>query len=191
MDRRSQRSRIRLNAALRGLLRVRPLSEVSVEQLTRHAGVSRPTFYAHYARVVDLLDEYLETLLSEVRARHDAGGQPGSILNEDAVADLVAGILIDIGDPDPRLRAILDGVPGLTAEDRFATTIEHLIQIDIPCVDPMERALSAAIMSGAFVGVLRNWCRDNVSSDAALMGRTFARFVFHGHFARHLPQDKT
>ena len=189
MDRRSQRSRLRLNAALRTLLRSQPLSGISVEQLTRHAGVTRPTFYAHYARIVDLLDEYLESLLAEVRARRDARAPGGNVLNEDAVAEMVAGILTDIGRFDLRLHAILDGVPGLTAEERFAATVEHLIRIDGPRVGDMERELSAAIMSGAFVGVLRDWCRND--RDAARMGRTFARFIFHGHFGAQLPQDKT
>ncbi len=160
-----------------------------MEQLARHAGVTRPTFYAHYAQIVDLLDEYLETLLAELRARHDAGGQSGSSLTENAMVDLVARILVDIGDPDPRLRAILDGVPGLTAEERFAATVEHLLQIDDPIGDSTERALSAAMMSGAFVGVMRSWCRDDITRDAARMGRAFAHFIFCGHFAAQPTQE--
>lgn len=56
LDRRTRRTREALYAALATLLRDRPLSSVTVTELTRMADVNRSTFYAHFQDVYDMFD---------------------------------------------------------------------------------------------------------------------------------------
>ncbi|MET9386678.1 TetR/AcrR family transcriptional regulator C-terminal domain-containing protein [Streptomyces sp. NPDC002928] len=53
-DRRVLRSRSALEAALRELVTERDLSQITVADLTKRAGVNRSTFYEHYVDVHDL-----------------------------------------------------------------------------------------------------------------------------------------
>src|SRR5579862_3653129 len=77
-DARARRTRARLAASLRELMQRRTLSEISVQYVLDHAGVSRSAFYAHFNGKVDLLltdlDEFLEavaTQLSRSRERSE------------------------------------------------------------------------------------------------------------------------
>ncbi|MEM7689041.1 MAG: TetR/AcrR family transcriptional regulator [Pseudomonadota bacterium] len=75
LDPRRTRSRQKLRAALAQILGDRQLEEVSVDELTRAAGVSRPTFYSNYESVQGLMEECVsERLLAfkEVFAIEDA-----------------------------------------------------------------------------------------------------------------------
>jgi AcrR family transcriptional regulator len=65
-DPRSLRTVTALRGALRGILRSRPLDEVSVTEICRVADVRRTTFYTHYAGVADLLTELLTTEIDEL-----------------------------------------------------------------------------------------------------------------------------
>ncbi len=54
---RSKLSRQRLRSALLALLETRELSQITVAQLCREAGLNRSTFYAHYENLWDVLEE--------------------------------------------------------------------------------------------------------------------------------------
>ena len=69
---------LRLHAALRQMLGQMPLRDISVEALVRQAGVTRPTFYAHFTDVPEMLGEYLDHLLAEM-SRHFTL-QPGDVV---------------------------------------------------------------------------------------------------------------
>ncbi len=54
---RSQESRRALRSALLSLLDLYELTDISVAQLCREAGVNRSTFYAHYENIWNVLDD--------------------------------------------------------------------------------------------------------------------------------------
>lgn len=54
-DRRSQRTRQLLNAALIGLMAEKPYDQITVQDIIDRANVGRSTFYAHYVDKEDLL----------------------------------------------------------------------------------------------------------------------------------------
>lgn len=73
MDTRARKTDLALRHALFTLLEGQTIDQVSVVALCRQAGVSRRTFYVHYQRVTDILDEYQDELYWSVSRALNAG----------------------------------------------------------------------------------------------------------------------
>src|ERR1700712_2890043 len=58
------------------LLEVRPLAEISVDDLARGAGISRPTFYFYYPSKDAVLLTLLDRIIAEADDRADAALGP-------------------------------------------------------------------------------------------------------------------
>lgn len=163
MDKRRFRSRLRLQRALRDLIAETPAcGAVSVEALARRAGVTRQTFYTHYGSIGAMLDEYLTELLAEMARRHDNALSQASVTEKpERLRALVASIFADLDADDPRLGAILRGVPGIAPEARLAAQVERFLAADDALCgiarDPAERAAEAHFYAGAFLGLVRYW----------------------------------
>ncbi len=56
-----------LREALSALLLVKPLSEISIRELTENAQVSRSTFYLHYDSIYDMVRSIEDDMLSDYR----------------------------------------------------------------------------------------------------------------------------
>lgn len=129
MDPRRHRTRLRPEAAPRALLSEKPLAEISGEELSRRAGITRQTFYGHFVGLPAMLGTYLDGFLAEVERRNaevrrapaDAAGL------QEMLRRKFERVFRDLPRDDPQLRALLDGVPGLALEDRFAELVEELI----------------------------------------------------------------
>ncbi|MEU5342618.1 TetR/AcrR family transcriptional regulator [Streptomyces sp. NPDC020766] len=120
MDPRTRRSRSALETALRELIAERDLSQISVSDITKHAGVNRSTFYEHYTDVHDLAAAACTTVFDELVAASPAavppatpdGGPP-----DNPLPDLFA----HVAEHAPLYRALLGG-------DGSARVINHLLQ---------------------------------------------------------------
>lgn len=66
-DARFQQSAKRIRGALAGLLRTKPLMDVTVSELAQAASVSRATFYAHYDNLGDVYEELVAEVMADVR----------------------------------------------------------------------------------------------------------------------------
>src|SRR3954471_23818999 len=55
VDERTARTRAKIAHAIIGLGRQQPIDSITVGQLSREAGISRSTFYAHYGSLRDYL----------------------------------------------------------------------------------------------------------------------------------------
>lgn len=58
----------KLNAALTHLMLQKPVHQITVRELAKEAGVSRGTFYFHYADIYALLDELENTYFAHLEA---------------------------------------------------------------------------------------------------------------------------
>ncbi len=68
VDRRVRRTRRLLQEAVLAMAEERDLGAITVQDITRHAGVNRATFYQHYRDRDALLDETFDALLAELTA---------------------------------------------------------------------------------------------------------------------------
>lgn len=79
-DQRSRRTKGRIKDALLVLLASRGFNELSVSELCREAGVTRSTFYRHFANLSDVVDELIDACF-EVSSRNTRSGVPGGTLD--------------------------------------------------------------------------------------------------------------
>ena len=83
-DKRIAKTKKALKDTLRRLLRIKPLSSITVTELCKDADTSRITFYSHYNDKNALMDEMVRDMVSEAVDRYlclqkeaDAAGGPG------------------------------------------------------------------------------------------------------------------
>ena len=83
-DRRVERTRKLLEAALLSLIKEKEFDAISVQEIIDRANVGRATFYAHYENKEDLIESGFEGLLATLReaqreARSGAPDSPGRL----------------------------------------------------------------------------------------------------------------
>jgi AcrR family transcriptional regulator len=66
IDRRVERTRAQLRSAMIDLIESRERSDITVQEVTRRAGVNRATFYQHYRDKDELLQQTIDALVDEI-----------------------------------------------------------------------------------------------------------------------------
>jgi len=179
-DVRVSRTRVRLKASLRDLMQRRPLSDITVQDLLDHAGVSRSAFYAHFSDKVDLLltdlDEFLEAVamhLSRSREQSNRVVVVAEFFAHVGAAEKIRGALARSG----WLGEFYD-----LARQHFARGIEQRLK-EIPRSAPLsavDRSALAHAFAGALMAQLDWWLGKGRSISAEEMDRRFHQLVWAG-----------
>jgi len=123
------------------LLREKPFRELTVDDLMRRTGLSRPSFYVYFRDRHDLvlkLVEHIEDELFAVSERWYGGGGDGPALIREAI-DGVVGVFAEHG---PVLRALADAA---AVDPRVEATYAELMQ---RFVDATARHIDREISAG-------------------------------------------
>lgn len=184
MDPRRQRSRCRLQAALKEELIHQSLSDVSIDGLARKSGVTRQTFYAIYDSTSDMLDEYLcDTIDKMLNCFKESNISVADIDLEQRADRYIRDVFRSLDRSDARLRSILAGEAALNTEARFADLVDMIIRLDEASDNDVTEAVRltrAYFWSGAFVGTLRLWVFHPEEPDAEEIAAVFASLVVRG-----------
>lgn len=173
-DRRVQRTKTSLRAALIGLAREKPYDSIAVKEILDRANVGRSTFYAHFRDKKDLLESGIHEMLRSVHGRPRV---------RDALEQVIAFSLPILEYVNQHRRA--DGPKMMRAgrivmHDHLRDVLADLIAEDIALVIRGRRSpprmpadLVARHVASTFVLVLNWW----VDGEAALTPREVdARF---------------
>ena len=159
-DRRIERTRANVVAAMRELIMERDYADITVTEIARRAGVDRKTFYLHYATKDALLraieregaQGLLEMLHSHTR--------PGEVLN---VADICEALDAALGQ-DLELHRRLASNPsyGFVASDEKAIVRDALVDALRAIFDVDETALRlcAEFYAAGLVATYVDWLRN-------------------------------
>ena len=180
-DRRIQRTRYMLNAALFALIVERGYDAITVQDITERANVGRATFYLHYKDKEELLSASLKQLVNELTQYVEPNtGSPAtykilSVRVFQHVAqrhDLYHALLGESGPPiiSIRMRRYL-------AELIQNYVIMPLIARGKAGVDP---ELLAAHAAGSLLALLIWWLDHNLVQSAEEMGTMFWRLMTPG-----------
>lgn len=181
---RRQATRRRICAALLTLLRRAPIEAISVKEVCALAGVSRGTFYGHFADVYDLLGQIEEEMTADIAAvleplvDAEALAVPAapaavlaqvfSILRQNA--DLCTVILGPYGDMAFADRLIQLGRAGFVRMYR-----DSFGRIPAEAADYCYRFLS-----GGIVSLLRQWLADGTAVPPEDMARLAEALLLRG-----------
>ncbi|WP_120262747.1 TetR/AcrR family transcriptional regulator [Microbacterium sp. AG238] len=166
MDPRSMRSREALRRAALDLAAVRPLTDLSVSEICRTAGVTRDTFYRHadapVSLVADALSVELADVLSDVGELDSLSTAEGLLLQHvKQRADVYRGALHpSLAAP---IRAVLERVIAAGLEEWLARHPE----IEPPAIDDLpSREIAVAYAAGGTVAAIEAWLRSGADDVA-------------------------
>lgn len=194
-DRRVDRTRRGLRAALLALLSEKGYAEITVEEISKRADLSRATFYVHYKDKEDLLLEYLSDLADEqVQALANFSLAEwrllGSVAGPEAppVEPLLAAFrhvaeyaglygLVSGGEGAPRLSEKIGEIITRAVEDYLHHRLESeggIGQLQAP-ID-----LLARYFAGAFLSSVGWWMEGGLKLAPEEMTVLFQRLFFPG-----------
>lgn len=174
-DKRSRRTREQLSQALIGFLLEKPLSEITVTELSDKADLNRATFYLHYGNIYDLFQSIEDDLIEQVENwissafpnnsslfhieidKHDNLSLPvlGEVFNFIASNRDVAVVLLK--DPGSRLLSrIYDGARELIIKQFLAEGDASNLKRVIYSVD--------YIINGC-IGIIQSWINNGLDID--------------------------
>ena len=170
-DPRQVRTRAALREALLDLFE-EGAESVSVSALTRRAGVSRPTFYAHYDEVGSVLLGELDALLTEEEEafREAVEGRYGSAAGR-ALRPVLTELTKRIGRERRLFLAVLSGRAGATARDRVW---RHQVQVNRYYLETQphhdlpddELELVASFCAGGILDLHLRWLQGDLEVEA-------------------------
>jgi AcrR family transcriptional regulator len=193
LDRRVARTRRALRQALLDLINEKRFDDITVEEITARADVSRATFYLHYkdkedlllAEINELVEERVEVLARLPLAAWRVDPDEPHLAPATALVEVFMHIqrhanlyrLVLRGEGAPRLTArvgeiIALGVYGLLTR-RFESGEEN-IRLSVPV------EFLASYFSGALLGCVSWWLDSGLERSAEEMTRDFQRMFFPG-----------
>ena len=174
IDRRSARTRQKLEQACRRLVARKPYDAIQVEEICAEAGVARSTFYAHYAGKDDLKRRGLDHLGRELAAAVSANAPPFAFakpLFEHARAHR------------EHIGALAGGRGDEVARTRLREIITASVRRDLGARSRGTRgdfAPQVAVAVSAFIGLLDWWLEEGHDRSAEEMAALFQKTATSG-----------
>lgn len=177
MDARQEKTIARLSAAILELATERPVTEVTVSELARTAGVHRSTVYVYAPSPVELLQNVLRAELDVLRADYLVGVEPDDALQ--AVEGVTRGVLVHVDRHDAIYRRGLGADSGSASlqamlSAHFRGSIELLIDqhsVTVPSTIPAERRMVTRYLADGIIGGIDVWLDSPRPRDVdALLG---------------------
>ncbi|MDD9206798.1 hypothetical protein PU560_10010 [Georgenia sp. 10Sc9-8] len=171
-DPRTQRTVARLRRALDELLRTRTLSQITVSELCRTAGVHRTTFYKHHVSVVDFAHVAFGELIDDaLRGRGLAEERDATA--PDAVAEhrtAIVRLLDHVAANRVTFRRLLGPEGDLMCQRLICDhlTARMLTVLELSGIGtPESRGLAASVLGFAALGMVEQWALGDAEDSAA------------------------
>ena len=174
-DRRSQRTRHLLGAALVELIREKDYNSITVSEIIDRANVGRSTFYAHYrdkdALFVGELDRVIELLSHRIPNQEESPFFPS------------LGLFRHVGEEYELYKALLwgSGIDLLIKHLQKSLTnrIEHGLQKNESDAD-VPIPILASFIAGSFLTLLKWWLENKMIYSPEEMDKIFKRLTLAG-----------
>src|SRR5215208_6055596 len=174
-DRRSQRTRHLLGAALVELIREKDYSSITVSDIIGRANVGRSTFYAHYrdkdALFVGELDRVIEVLSQHLPGQEEIPFFPS------------LGLFRHVGEEFELYKALL-WTPGIDLlikhlQKSISQRVEHGLQTSERKFDVPNPVL-ASFIAGSFLTLLKWWLENKMIYSPEQMDEIFKKLALSG-----------
>jgi AcrR family transcriptional regulator len=182
-DRRSQRTRRLLSAALIELMLEQRYDEITVQDIIDRADVSRSTFYAHYLDKEDLLISDFTRVLDAL-SQHTEQNEPGG-----QVLPPLALFFRHVKEQHQLYKALVrgGGIDRLykKGHERLRQNIEQHLQALVPAgqTGALPLPLVADYIAGAILNMLTWWLNNEMPYTPEHMDALFNQLVLPGVWA--------
>lgn len=183
-DRRSRRTRHRLSEALMELLAKKPISSITVTELTELADVNRATFYSHYRDVHDMIDQLkydgyqvMQAVVDKHSSSMGRGDYRGLVTDMVAYVDQNADKLYALMGPNGD-GSFLEDISGLLRQaisDAVARTHPELAR---PMrLNPGRFDYQFSFIAGGAVGILGRWLAQGRPEPARYISDVLVSYI--------------
>jgi len=185
MDARRLKSRAKLRTALAELLQQYSLEEISIEQITEKAGVTRPTFYSNYDSRQDIINEHVGQWLEQREVLFDEYIRGDQTPGYDRLRSLIEHMLLTINPDDMLLKLALSGRAGDQALDMVRQQHIRFFRkraeqgLSKP-VDDEELRLITTFYSGAILSVIVEVLRKELPFEPVALSHRLASMIYRG-----------
>ena len=182
-DRRSQRTRRLVSAAMIDLLREKRYDVITVQDLLDRADIGRSTFYTHYFDKQDVLDSLIEQILETVRkplSQKDAG---------QGIVPSLALFRLAYQHQHQQLQAILRGHAGEVLWETMQTALCRTIEQTLATTDaerrspPIPLPVVSQYLAGAFLTLFKWWVEASMPYPPEQMESIFQQLALPGVWA--------
>jgi len=181
MDARQEKTIARLSDAILELATERPVTEVTVSELARTAGVHRSTVYTYAPSPTELLQQVLRGELDVLRAGYLVDVGPDDAFA--AVVGVTRAVLVHVDEHDTIYRRGLgpdSGSASLHAmlSAHFQGSIELLLDqhsLTVPAADAAERRMIARYLADGTIGAIDVWLDSERPRDVDALLDVLAR----------------
>ena len=174
-DRRIERTRRVLQAALIELCVERGYGELTVQHIIDRANTSRSTFYAHYRDKADLFASSVENLgkglMHQWKADIAAGKPKGQLI-------FVLTFLRHIDGNRHLWRVLIVGESGQIMREHFRAFLGELVRKDLGLRSRSEATVACVV--GALMSLVEEWMEDRISGSPEEINRTFLGLMLPG-----------
>lgn len=157
----------------------RPISQVSIVDLTERAGVTRATFYNHYASPLELLIQVLVADLDRVHRLEDDRRAEGGL----SATELLRLSIADVADHIERfkpvyLHSVHDPADGGVYDALVRHFTDYAVAFIARCTHPdlpdANRDVMARFVAQGFAGAIKAWLGDRSVTKADLVDAAMA-----------------
>jgi AcrR family transcriptional regulator len=157
----------------------RPISQVTIVELAERAGVTRATFYNHYANPLQVL---IQVLLADLERAHDLE-EERRIEGGYSAAEMLRLSIVDVSNHIERFEAVYrqavnDPADGGVYEALVRHFTEYAIAFLARCTHPdlpdSDRGVMAQFLAHGFAGAIRAWLSDSSVTKDDLISATAA-----------------
>ena len=181
-DRRVQRTRQVLRAALFSLIQEKGFETLSVQDIIDRANVGRATFYAHFENKEDLLLAGFDELRASLRERQSTALSRGRSVEERVLA-FSPGIFAHANEHRGLFRAMVGKESGAVIQQVLHKMLADLVRADVKAVAASDGGASAPadalvqLVAGCLFGLLMWWLDDRVRMTVGEVDALFRRFT--------------
>jgi AcrR family transcriptional regulator len=185
MDARRRKSRQRLKVALVSLLGRKSLEKISIEEITREAGVTRPTFYSNYSDRQEIVSEYVEELMLKLTERFDELATDTHLDQLQVLEQFFLYYMELVRENNSIILYAASGRAGDEALDIMRTynrrfLSDRLLVANQNGFDPEKQKLLVHFLSSAINGVIEAHASRKLEMDEAAVSKTIAQFLHEG-----------
>ncbi|WP_369855676.1 TetR/AcrR family transcriptional regulator [Candidatus Thalassolituus haligoni] len=185
MDVRREKSREKLRHALAELLREQSLEQISIEQITDKAGVTRPTFYSNYQSRQDIIIEHVEHWLARRETLFQAFLEDQQTPEPDRLVAFIEHLLNTLSPDDTLLQLALSGRAGEQALQRVTNQNTDFFRRrasrsfnEPPTEDDI--LLISTFYGSATIGIISGVISGKITQQPADLARQLAAMIYNG-----------
>ncbi len=166
--------------ALKSLLKEKPLSRITIRDISERCGISRMTFYYHFRDIYDLIARMVSSSIMEIVSSHR---------DIDTWEEGMLAIFKAVEDESVLILNTVSSIPRAQLERILTGPVEELILSVISDdgrsqgIREEDREFIASFYSYAFIGILLDWIQSGMAEDPEIIMDRIEK-VMDGAFER-------